>query len=203
MRSSFSRLVAAAVVLVPLALFAPQSASAQSNGTVPSGNSAISEYLESIPTASGGKSTTKIHRSHGGRSGAASPSGNGGSGTGTGGGGANGGGGGSGQTGALSSSSYRDLSSQGTIGAQDAAFARSTAPAAPRHSSTPGSSGASSSGAGSSGNSVSPASAVLKSLTGSASSGGLGALLPAILVLVAVAGGVVSLLRRRAHRAGS
>jgi hypothetical protein len=100
----------------------------------------------------------------------------------------------------VSRSTYHALASQGPVGSADAAFARATAPAPASRAGN----GDSPSGNGDtpSGNSPSPAAAVLKSLTGSAS-GGLGPLLPAIMVLAAIGAGVLAIARHRKRRAGS
>lgn len=200
-------------IVAVLAMTAPQAASAQGNTGVPQGNSALSQYLEAIPTASGSQPTDRIHSHHShaagsSRGGSHSGGGAGGitgtGGSGTGGTGAGGASAGSGTTGnaaslgAVSTSTTHALSSQGSTGAADAAFARATAPSkASAHT-----------GAGptvnapSSANVPSPTAAVLKSLTG-ASGGGLGSLLPAILIVAALATGVLALARRRTRRAGS
>jgi hypothetical protein len=207
----FPQVVRSVAIVAVLAMTAPQAASAQGNTGVPQGNSALSQYLEAIPTASGSQPTDRIHSHHShsaGSSRGGSHSGGGAGGTtGTGGGGTGAGGAsaGSGTTGnaasigAVSTSTTHSLSSQGSTGAADAAFARATAPSkASAHTGAGPTVNASSSA-----NVPSPTAAVLKSLTGASGGGGLGSLLPAILIVAALATGVLALARRRTRRAGS
>jgi hypothetical protein len=87
------------------------------------------------------------------------------------------------------------LGKQGADGSADAALADATAPAGGKRGArlSDGGGQASQGGAG-----ASPPGAVAATLTGSG--GGLGFLLPAILVAIAVGGGLIATLRRR--RAG-
>lgn len=180
MRARFLLGSAAAVTAaVILASVSASPATAQAGSTIPPGNSAITQYLEPIPTATGSKPSTKIQRRKN-DSGPHSGAGTGGS---TGGGP---GGGGSGGSGALTASVSRAFATHGTDGTAAANFARSTAPsAAGTSASTPGATS-------------SPASSVFKALTGSTGGGGLGWLLPALLIVVFVGGGVGAFLRHRA-----
>lgn len=185
MTASISRQLTAGAVAVAIGLVAPQVASAQGN-TIPPGNSAISQYLESIPTAKGSQPSTGIHWKHGSHSSGTRPGGGGAGGAGGGAGGSNGGGG-------VPSSTDRALAAKGPAGAADAAFASSTAP-----TSATGGKGQKQTP---SGGSVSPAASVLKSLTGSSNGGGLGPLLPIILAAALLAGTTLALKRR--HRSDS
>lgn len=217
-RVRYPAVVRSIAIVAVLTIAAPQAASAQGSTGVPQGNSALSQYLEAIPTASGSQATNRIHshRSHsagstrGGSNSGGGAGGTTGSGGGAGGSGSGSGGGGAGTTSnapsssAVPSSTNHALSSQGSTGADDAAFARATAPSkASAHAGAASTvNGPARANVPSSANVPSPASAVLKSLTG-ASSGGLGSLLPAILIVAALATGLLALVRRRTHRAGS
>jgi hypothetical protein len=157
----------------------------------PPGNSAVSQYVENVPGARGNVPSLSIH-SHSG-------SGNSGN---------------SGASGAVAPSTQRALASQGADGARAAALANATAPPGARgesrrHRSAGAASGNGTGGQGPgagatgsngatpvSGSVVSPTSAVLKAVTGSATHG-LGVLLPAILVLSAIGAGLLAALRRR------
>ena len=98
------------------------------------------------------------------------------------------GGGASGGT--ISTSTLRALDKQGSAGRKAAALAEATAPG----SAPPAKSG----GANTSGNSgSSPVTSVVKALTGSSSSGGLGPLLPIILAVSLLGAAALALLRRR------
>jgi hypothetical protein len=89
--------------------------------------------------------------------------------------------------GAVSPSTLRALDKQGSAGRKAAALAEATAPSnAPKPS-------ASSQDQGSS-----PVSSVVKALTGSSSSSGLGPLLPIILIACLLGAAALALLRRRA-----
>jgi len=97
------------------------------------------------------------------------------------------GGGSSGGT--ISTSTLRALDKQGAAGRQAAALAQATAPG----SAHPSKSGGANANAGSS-----PVSSVVKALTGSSSGGGLGPLLPIILIVSLLGAAAIALLRRRA-----
>jgi hypothetical protein len=104
-----------------------------------------------------------------------------------------GGTGGSASTSALaviSRSTTRALDHRGATGAAAAALAQATAP-------TPAQSANNATSAVSTGGASSPAASVLKSLTGSSSGGGLGPLLPSLLVASVLGAAVLALVRRR------
>jgi hypothetical protein len=169
--------------MVVLFLALPAAAGAKGGGTktlAPPGNSAVNQYVETVPTAKGGRPTNTI-QPHGGRSGGAIPPG-----------------------------TARSLSSLGSDGTGAASFAESTAPGAARtnvshrsrghhgHSHSQGAGpGGPSGGSGGNSGGGSPASAVIKTLTGSGGGGGLGVLLPIILAAVAVLGAGLAVSRRR------
>lgn len=178
--------------LVALIVSAP--AVARPRTIAPPGNSGVSQYVESIPTAAGGRPTSTI-----------TPSGGGGGGgrrdrptstiTQSGG----GGGGGRGGSSALSPANQAALVRQGSDGVQAAALARATAPAKTAAASHRGAvTGVRPHAPVAAGSGPSPATALVKALTGSASGGGLGPLLPVILVVSAVGAGLLALRRRRA-----
>jgi hypothetical protein len=162
-------------LLVALAL--PAAASARAPVVTPPGNSSIGQYIESVPTTKGNRPTATI-----------TPSGGGGGSNGT---GASAGG----ASGALTPSATRALARQGSGGRQVAALARATG--SPRSSSRAGAARTSPRTVPRSAAVPSPASAVVKSLTGT--DGGFGLLLPAILILIAVVAGVLRLRRRPAN----
>jgi hypothetical protein len=173
-----------AIALV-VALGVPASAQARVHTIAPPGNSGVGQYLETVPTAGGAQPTNTVHPvagAVGGSKGSGGPRG---------GAGAPGGG-------TISSSTQRALAGQGSTGAADAALAQATAPPkSPKpahgdHRRTSSATSAASTGGGSS-----PASSVLKSLTGSTSGGGLGPLLPSLLIVSVLGAAVLALLRRR------
>jgi hypothetical protein len=164
----------------------PVSAPAKTNTIAPPGNSGIGQYVENIPTASGGQPTSTVHPgSHG--SALIPPGGSGG--------GPDGGS-------AVSAATARALASQGSDGRAAANLARTTAPQpSSRKRPTVGTAGAGQPGpgipvAGRGGSS--PASSVFKALTGSAAGAGLGPILPAVLIVSLV--GVTGLALRRRRR---
>jgi hypothetical protein len=179
------RRIAIALVLV---LGAPASAQARIHTIAPPGNSGVGQYLETVPTAGGAQPSNTVHPVVGAVGGAGKPPGAG----------ATGGTAGSPGGGAISSSTQRALTGQGPTGAAAAALAQATAPPRspkPAHSDRPRASSAVA--AASSGGGSSPASSVLKSLTGSTSWGGLGPLLPSLLIGSVLGAAVLALLRRR------
>jgi hypothetical protein len=183
----------------------------RNNGNVASGNSAVSQYVESFPTAGGGKRTDRIgpHGRHSGR-------------------------------GPLSSSTQRALAQSGQSGQDAAAFADATAPsssgagAATGSGSSlagtagaagaagtsragtahPGAAGGAGTAGSQSGGSVaarvgavagatsdgsSPLKSVLTAFTGGSTTGGLGPWLPVLLIVVLL-GGCALGLRNRMRR---
>ena len=171
-----TNLLAAAITI---SVMVPATAQASFKPYVPPGNSAANEYVESVPTASGNRSTRPI-TSH---SSSAS------------------------QSSALSPGTQTALARQGRDGARAAALVQATAPASARkhnrHSSTggaaPNGSGGGGSGGGSGGGTASaPAATLLHALTGSGTSSGLGAALPALLIVAALTLSGIALWRRRA-----
>lgn len=170
----------AALALVLSAVLAP-SAAAKHTPLAPPGNSGIGQYVEIIPTASGSRPTSTIHRRGGARGSTAAGVGQGG---------------GPGGSSGVSGATAHALSADGPTGAAAANLARATAPrgvtAHQRHvlvrvfPPTASVAGA-----------PSPVSSVLGGLTGSSSSGGLGLLLPVLLIVTLVGAGALALIRHR------
>jgi hypothetical protein len=158
----------AAVLLVAL----PASASAKLRPYVPPGNSGANEYVESVPTAGGDKSTGNVIAA-----------------------------GATGSAAALAPSTQSALTRAGADGRRTAAVANATAPRRARHDVhiAAGSGGGNpGSGASSSQGGASPAGGILSSLLGLHGQGGLGGTLPAILIATMLALGVGRVWRRRA-----
>jgi hypothetical protein len=174
-----------AIALV-VALGVPASAQARVHTIAPPGNSGVGQYLETVPTAGGAQPSNTVHPVVGALGKSGKPPGTGA----TGGGGTPGGAAGSPGGGAISSSTQRSLANQGPSGAAAAALARATAPAPTRRVGPRATSAVSGGGS-------SPATSVLKSLTGSTSGGGLGPLLPSLLIASVLGAAVLALLRRR------
>jgi len=161
---------------------------ARTHRIAPPGNSGVNQYVENVPTAKGGRPTGTIHSGGGAAS-------------------AGGGGGGSGSSGTIPSGTEHALQAHGSAGRAAAALASATAPGglgsatAARGRSVGKASGgrtdASANVAGAGGASA-PA-AVLDSLTGTSGSGGLGILLPLILVGCLLAASALGYLRWRRH----
>jgi hypothetical protein len=186
-------------ILAALAL--PSAAAAKHQGpSFPNGNSAVNQYVEVVPTASGGKPSRNVHVSAGGgRS-------------------STGGGSGGGPS-AVAPSTSAALARSGAIGRQAAAIAQATAPSGVQGAAaSTGSTGqASGSGNGASvprtgqaaatgatGGTGAPAlhtksasSQVLAALSGSTTHGGLGVLLPVLLAVAVLAGAAIAVGRRR------
>jgi hypothetical protein len=166
-----------------LALTLAAPAAAKNRTLAPPGNSAIGQYVESVPTASGSQPTNSIH-----------PAGGGAHSGGSAGGGTGGGGPSSGAGTAVSAATLQSLASHGSDGQATAALARATAPTASTAGGSPGHGSSTLNHGGSSG---SPFSAVLSALGGSSTGGGLGVLLPIILIGTLLGAGALALLRRR------
>jgi hypothetical protein len=175
MRSFYAALVVALVL--------PTGAAARSGTVAPPGNSGISQYLETIPTVGGGRPTNTVTPRGGGGAG-----GSGGAGR-SAGAGPSGGAGGAG--GAVSAATRRVLARQGSDGRAAAALAGATAPADAGAGVGSGSESGEGRGVGGS----SPTAAVLDALTGSG--GGLGPVLPIILVATGFGAAAVALRRHR------
>jgi hypothetical protein len=182
----------AILVVLALALGIVPAAAARNRTIAPPGNSGIGQYVESIPTAGGGQPTNTLHP-HAGSHGAGGGNSGAGGGSGGSGGGSGGSGGGSGGSGAggtvISAATAKALAAQGPDGAAAASLAGATAP-----SNSP--LGTQSAGA----NASSPRSvlaSLLRALTGSSPNGGLGPLLPIILIGSLIAAGALVLRRRR------
>lgn len=184
-------------IAVVLAVGVPASAQARVHTIAPPGNSGVGQYLETVPTAGGAQPTNTVHPvvgGVGGSNGSGGSHGSGGSSGSTG----PGGGAGSPGGGAISSSTQRALAGQGPTGAAAAALAQATAPPrSPRPAGSDHRLASSAVSAASTGGGSSPASSVLKSLTGSTSAGGLGPLLPSLLIASVLGAAVLALLRRR------
>ena len=173
-----------ALALVAL-LVLPATAVGKGRTLAPPGNSGVSQYVESVPTAGGGQPSNSVHPI----TGAAGHSGSG-----------RGGGPGSGAGGAIPTATQRALNQQGADGRSAAALAVATAPRSSggQGGTTGGTESASSSSATPHATGSSPVSSVFKALTGSSSSGaGLGVLLPIILIVCALVLSVVAVVRRR------
>jgi hypothetical protein len=159
----------------------------------PPGNSGINQYVESYPTASGNQPTNRVHRHNGSH----------GSGPTAGAGGGGGGGGGTGGGGGVSNATASALAAQGPSGAAAASLAQATAPSHPRVHRQPvaGPRVIQGNPVAAVGGSPSAASSIFKALTGSSTSGGLGLLLPVLLIIALVgAAGLAVLRHRRASR---
>ena len=178
MRSPTLSLLAAVALL---AVSTPALAGAHGRTVAPPGNSAVNQYVESVPTANGSRPTDTIHPKSTG-----AVVGSGGSG---GSGGANGS--------AIPTSTAHALVRQGSDGIAAEALASATAPTTERPTAGRGTPRAAGSVRLSDGQSGSPLSGVFAAFTGSAAQGGLGALLPVILILVALGSGALALWRRR------
>ncbi len=171
--------------------------------TTPNGNGAVNQYLETVPTDHGNRPTNSLRgrgTHHSGGGGGVVGSGGGGTG-GTGGTGAagtglpNSSGTGAGSSpggvgGAIAPATKRALEKHGSAGQAAAALAQRTAPVvAGGHRDTtsqPSNSGGSSA-----------IGSLVAALTGSASNGGLGTLLPVILVVALFGTAGMAILRRR------
>ena len=167
------------MIALILAVGMPASAQARVHTIAPPGNSGVGQYLETLPTAGGGQPTNTVHPvgGVGGSGGPRRPGGTGGTGSSTG--------------SAISPSTARTLAHEGSTGSAAAALAQATAPNPIRGTSRRVTSAiATSSGS-------SPATSVLKTLTGSSSGGGLGPLLPLVLIGSLLGAAVLALVRRR------
>lgn len=173
-------------IALAIALAAPSWAQARVHTIAPPGNSGVGQYVETLPTAGGGQPTSTVHSG-----GAGGPVGRGGS----------GGGPGAWAGGAVASSTQRALARQGSVGAATAALAQATAPRPARSGRSDAGSGHGrvnpSSLAAAGGDGSSPSTSVIKALTGSTNSGGLGPLLPIALIGSVLAAAVLTLVRRR------
>jgi hypothetical protein len=178
-------------------LAAPAWAQARVHTIAPPGNSGVSQYLETLPTAGGGQPTNSVHPVAGPVGGSGGSSGAGGSGGAAASGGTAGNAGAGGGT-PIAASTQRALEAHGQTGAAAAALAVATAPHGSRPAAQTGESRANSSvSAASTSAGSSPATSVFKTLTGSAGGEGLGPLLPLLLIVSLLGAVVVALLRRR------
>jgi hypothetical protein len=151
---------------------------AQAHRIAPPGISGVNQYVENVPTAKGGRPTSTIH-SGGGSAGV-------------------GGGGGSAGSGTIPPGTEHALQTHGAAGKAAAALASATAPRGPSHDNgSRGRTDASANVQGPGGGS--PPAAVFDSLTGAGGSGGLGILLPVILVGCLLAAGALAYSRWRRH----
>ncbi|HWF74391.1 MAG TPA: hypothetical protein VG186_13670 [Solirubrobacteraceae bacterium] len=157
-----------AVIALLVSLVLPTSAVAAKGTIAPPGNSGVSQYQEDVPTAKGSQPSNTIAPG-GGTNGPGSSSG------------------------ALSPSTVRALDKQGSAGRKAAALAQATAPRIGRPAGPP----AVKTVGGSQTSGSSPVSSVVKALTGSSSSGGLGPLLPIILIASLLGAVALALVRRR------
>ena len=166
-----------------VAALAPPAA-AKHGHLAPPGNSGIGQYVEIIPTASGSRPTNTVHRHQGTPSNTASsgtlapvpefasPGSSG-----------------------VSGATAQALSADGPAGVAATNLARATDPAsatAHRHGLAEPAAPVTSVGRG-----PSPVGSVLGTLTGSSSSGGLGPMLPVLLLITLVGAGALALIRHR------
>lgn len=163
-----------------LTAIAPARAAALVGKVIPPSNSAVGQYVESIPTAHGNRPSLSITPGGSGSGGGGSSSQ-----------------GGSGTPSALTGSQQRALAHQGRDGRAVAQLTRMTAPrrvlrSGPGPSQSPRHGAAADAGSGSA-----PASGIIAALTGGGSSGAMGSLLPALLGAIALGVGVLAIRRRR------
>lgn len=174
------------VLALVVAMAVTASASARRHRYVPPGNSGASQYVETVPTASGNRPTSSIHRHHGNSVATVANSGSGGPGGGT----------------PVPASTSKALASSGdTAGAAAANLAQATSQprihvSSARLLGSKASTTTTGSGARLPTRTPSAASSVLDAFTGSAAAGGLGLLLP-VLLIVAFLGSAAAALRRR------
>lgn len=165
------------VIALIAALVLPAGAAA-SGTTAPPGNSAVNQYLEVVPTASGGRPDATASPSASTNPSASSHSG----------------------PSALSPATQRALAHQGAAGRAVTRLASKAAPASRRtvrrHGAGPSSSGSGPSQPGGG----APLSTLAQSITGGSSAGGSGPWIPVVLVVIAV-GGVALAMRRRKGKA--
>ena len=159
------------------AVMLPASAAAKNRVLAPPGNSGVNQYDESVPTAAGNQPTNTLHP------GTRVPGGPGG---------------GGGRGSAISPSTQRALDRQGAAGRAAAALALATAPGAAhrRPSGQTNGAGRAAGSAAPAGAGFSPVKSLIKAFTGSAS-GGLGPLLPILLVVSALGAMALAIIRRR------
>jgi hypothetical protein len=188
-------------LVLAILLATPAWAQARVHTIAPPGNSGVGQYLETVPTAGGGQPSDTVHprtggvgAGHSGRAGGPPSSGGPGPTGGSGGAGATGGSAGA----TIAPSTQRALDQQGPAGVAAAALAQATAPRGAGSPAPVDRAGPSSSvSAASSSDGSSPASSVFKAFTGSSSGGGLGSLLPIVLIGTVLAAAVLALVRRR------
>jgi len=167
-------------------LAAPAWAQARVHTIAPPGNSGVSQYLETVPTAGGGQPTDTVHP----RAGGVGVDGSGGPGS-------PGGNGGSRAVATVAPSTQRALAEKGPDGVAAAALAQATAPrGASSHAFADGAA-ASSAPAASTDDGSSPTASVFKAFTGSTGGGGVGPLLPIVLIGSVLAAAGLGLTRRR------
>jgi hypothetical protein len=169
-------------IALAVALAVPSLAQARVHKIAPPGNSGVGQYVETVPTADGGQPTSTVH-----------PGGVGGSG---GRGGTGGRAGSTGGGGAVATSTQRALAKQGPAGDATAALAQATAPRSARSAAHSGDAREKASPISVGGGSA-PSASVFKALTGSTSGGGLGPLLPIVLIGSVLVAAVLTLMRRR------
>lgn len=158
------------VIAAPAAAASNHSQNGPPAGVAPPGNSGVSQYVEDLPTLSGGKPTHSVAAApvtSGGSGGPTSPSAS--------------------STPSVPKSVSRALTKQGTTGKAAAALAASTAAAsaikAHDNAITV--------------TSASPTSQVLNTLGGTSAGGGLGAVLPVILIISLLVISAIGIARRR------
>jgi hypothetical protein len=191
-------------LLIALGVSAP--AQATVHNVAPPGNSGVNQYIESIPTDHGNQPTNSVHSKSGSSHSGGAVGGGGSSGGGGGAGGSAGSGAASGSSGPsapVPASTQRALSSRGADGRAAAALASGTAPRVVPRGHTHGQSAASPAPiptpAKASVGGSSALGSLASALTGSASSGGLGTLLPVILVVALLGSAGMAIRRRRSE----
>jgi hypothetical protein len=140
---------------------------------LPAGNSAVTQYLETVPTAAGGRAGTSVHKQAG--SGRASSG--------------------------LPASVRARFARRGAVGRQTAELAAAARPTG-SHRDKRGRTRSVAGGARSSGTTPptagsTPLSTLSRALTGGGGADGTSPLLPAILIVIALAGGALAVRRRR------
>jgi len=180
-------------LLIALGVAVP--AEARFRTIAPPGNSGVGQYVETLPTAGGSRPTNTVHPVAGGSHG-----GGGGGSIGGGSGGGTSGGGTSAGSSSVSSPTLHALAAHGSDGAKAAALVRATAPRGVQpESAKPANRQGSSASTASNGSGPSPVGSLLKAVTGSTSNGGLGPLLPVILIGSLFLAAALVLVRRRTH----
>jgi hypothetical protein len=173
------RLSLALLTVLAVGVAIPGFAAAHPKNTttyVPPGLSSASQYVEVVPTAGGGKASISVHAGGGGSGGSGPSSG-------------------AGASSSVPSKTLKQLSKDGSTGADAANFAAATAPGKSKSTSRPAKSVTVP--APKSGASGSPTGEVLKAAVSPGGSGGLGIALPVILIASVVLASGLGIVRMR------